>query len=423
MTADEEGGTTVTEQPPAEQFEARIKRVQDAVALRVPDRVPVFGPYQKYPYTFAGIDMRTAMNDYAAARKACHAFQDHFQPDLDFGPVLAYPAAAMETLGYRAFRWPGHGLPDDAMYQYVEGEYMKAEEYDDFITDPSDFMLRTWAPRQFTGLEGFGKITPWRRFMWSGWMGLGPFASPEMRRTLELVVKAGEQMDEWFGSLGQYATEAEAKGNPIAYAGWDWPPFDILGDTLRGTTNILADMRRRPSKLHDALKVATRIFIEYGEGAAGSRLPLVWVWVHKATRDFMSDAQFKEFYWPYFREGLLALVDKGITPIVYWEADFESRLEHIVDVPKGKLIYHLSSTDPEKAYDVLGGTVCLMGSVPNIQLLGGTPDDVRSTSKRLIDTLGKNGGYIMDSAYMLDEAKPENLKAMIDFTKEYGVYR
>ena len=29
----------------------------------------------------------------------------------------------------------------------------------------------------------------------------------------------------------------------------------------------------------------------------------------------------------------------------------------------------------------------------------------------------------MDTAVMLDEAKPENLKAMIDFTKDYGVYR
>jgi hypothetical protein len=26
-------------------------------------------------------------------------------------------------------------------------------------------------------------------------------------------------------------------------------------------------------------------------------------------------------------------------------------------------------------------------------------------------------------AIMLDEAKPENLKAMFDFTREYGVYR
>jgi hypothetical protein len=49
----------------------------------------------------------------------------------------------------------------------------------------------------------------------------------------------------------------------------------------------------------------------------------------------MSDAQFKEFYWPYLRKGLVALVEKGIIPVVYWEADFESRLPHIVDVPKG----------------------------------------------------------------------------------------
>jgi uroporphyrinogen-III decarboxylase len=55
-------------------------------------------------------------------------------------------------------------------------------------------------------------------------------------------------------------------------------------------------------------------------------------------------------------------------------------------------------------------------------LLSGTPDDVREYCKKLIDTAGKGGGFIMDSAVMLDEAKPENLKAMIDFTKEYGVY-
>jgi uroporphyrinogen-III decarboxylase len=264
---------------------------------------------------------------------------------------------------------------------------------------------------------------PWRRFMWAGWMNFGFFASPEMRRSLELSIKAGEEMNAWWASQAQYWGEIEAKGFPLAFAGWDWPPFDILGDTLRGTHQILADMRRRPAKLHDALEVATRIFIEYGEGAAGASLPFVWVWVHKATREFMSDAQFKEFYWPYFRKGLLALVEKRITPIVYWEADFESRFEHIVDVPRGKIVYHLSNTNAERAKAALGDTVCLMGNVPNIMLLSGSPDDVRAYCKRLIDTVGKGGGFIMDTAVMLDEARPENLKAMIDFTKDYGVYR
>jgi len=412
----------MTEKSLQELYDERVKRVLDAAALRIPDRVPVFGPYQKYPYTFAGITFKEAMNDYAKAREACHKFVDYFQPDLDFGPIFAYPSKPMETLGWNAFKWPGHGLGDDTMYQYVEGEYMTDDEYDEFIFDPSDFMLRKWAPRQFKALEGFSQFVPWRRFMWSGWMNFGFFASPEMRETLRLAIKAGEEMNEWWASQIQYWDEISAKGYPLAFAGWDWPPFDIIGDTMRGTHQILPDMRRRPEKLHDALEIATQIFIEYGSGAAGAPIPFCWVWVHKATRNFMSDAQFKEFYWPYLRKGLLALVEKGITPVIYWEADFESRLEHIVDVPPGKIVYHLSNTDYKKAKAVLGGTVTLMGNVPNVMLLSGTPDDVRAYCKNLIDTVGKDGGFIMDAAVMLDEAKPENLKAMIDFTKEYGVY-
>jgi uroporphyrinogen-III decarboxylase len=171
------------------------------------------------------------------------------------------------------------------------------------------------------------------------------------------------------------------------------------------------------------LEVATKIFVEYGSGAAGADLPLCWIWVHKGTRNFMSDEQFKTFYWPFLREGMLALIDKGIIPMVYWEADIESRLEHIVDIPKGKAIYHIAQTDIAKAKAVLGDTVCIMGNVPNGLLLAGTPDDVKDYCKMAIDVAGKDGGYIMDTAVMLDEAKPENVKAMFEFTRQYGVYR
>src|SRR5512139_1275173 len=162
----------MAEKSPEERYAESIKRCLDVAALKVPDRVPVFGPYQKYPYAFAGVKLKDAMNDYALAREACHKFVDYFQPDLDFGPVFSYPARAMEALGWNAFKWPGHGLGDNTMYQYVEGEYMTADEYEDFVYDPSDFMLRKWAPRQFKALEGFSEFVPWRRFMWAGWMNL-----------------------------------------------------------------------------------------------------------------------------------------------------------------------------------------------------------------------------------------------------------
>ncbi len=407
---------------PEELYQERVKRVLDVVQLKTPDRVPVFGPYQLFPYTFGGVTLKEAMNDYAKAREACHKFVDEFQPDIDFGPILAYPAEPMETLGLKWFKWPGHGLGDHVMYQYVEGEYMTAEEYDEFIADPSDFMLTKWVPRSFKGLEAFANFPTMRRMMWSGWMGLGAFASPEMKESFRIAVEAGEQVGQWWESIFQYIDEIKKKGFPIAWVAFDWPPFDIIGDTLRGTRGILSDILRRPDKLLEALEIATQIFIEYGSGAAGAELPLCWIWMHKGTGKFMSPEQFETFYWPWLRKGMLALIDQGIIPMVYCEADVESRLEYFADVPKGKVIYHVAQTDLAKAKAVLGDTACIMGNVPNIIMHTGTPDDVKEYCKWAIDVAGKDGGYIMDTAVMLDEAKPENLKAMIEFTKEYGVY-
>ena len=52
----------------------------------------------------------------------------------------------------------------------------------------------------------------------------------------------------------------------------------------------------------------------------------------------------------------------------------------------------------------------------------GTPQEVKEYAKELIDTAGKGGGYIMANGAFFDRAKAENLKVMVDFTKEYGVY-
>jgi len=413
----------MAEKSPEELYNERLKRCLDVVALKETDRVPVFGPYQLYPYTFAGVTFKDAMNDYALAREACHKFRDYFQPDLDFGPVLAYPAPAMKMLDISWFKWAGHGLDDHVVYQYQEAENMKADEYDEFVYDPSHFMLSKWMPRSFPPLKGLSDWPAARQNMWFGWTGnLAGLAAPGVQEALRNAAAAGEELGRWFASVGQYAGEMKAKGTPQLYAALDWAPFDIIGDTLRGTREILMDMRRRPEKLHDALEVATKIFIEYGSGAAGADLPYCWIWIHKATRDFMSDAQFQEFYWPYLKKGMLALIEKGVIPVVYWEADIESRLEHVVDIPKGKAIYHISGTNIEKAVSVLKGTVAIAGNVPNIMMVSSSPDEIKEYCKKLIDFAGKDGGYIMDTEVMLDEAKPENLKAMIDFTKEYGQY-
>ncbi|MBN1847463.1 MAG: hypothetical protein JW932_02660 [Deltaproteobacteria bacterium] len=122
--------------------------------------------------------------------------------------------------------------------------------------------------------------------------------------------------------------------------------------------------------------------------------------------------------------GVFPALANGYTAedILFFEGENTSRLEVIRDIPKGKAVYHFERVDLRKAKEILGDTVCIRGNVPVSLLHTGKPDDVKAYVKNLIDIVGKDGGLIVDSGSIFDEAKHENVKAMVDFTKEYGRY-
>ena len=76
-----------------------------------------------------------------------------------------------------------------------------------------------------------------------------------------------------------------------------------------------------------------------------------------------------------------------------------------------------------KVKKTLGKNACLLGNVPSTMLSLGSPKDVKDYVKKTIDTAGKDGGLIICNGAFFDEAKPENVKAIVDATKEYGVYK
>ena len=77
-------------------------------------------------------------------------------------------------------------------------------------------------------------------------------------------------------------------------------------------------------------------------------------------------------------------------------------------------------TDMAKAKEIVGDTLCLFGNVPSSMLKIGTPEEVKEYCKKLIDTAAKGGGFVMANGAFFDHAKPENLQAMVEFSKEYG---
>ncbi|HSW57736.1 MAG TPA: uroporphyrinogen decarboxylase family protein, partial [Dehalococcoidales bacterium] len=108
---------------------------------------------------------------------------------------------------------------------------------------------------------------------------------------------------------------------------------------------------------------------------------------------------------------------------VAFEGDYTSRLEYLLELPKGKVLGHFDTTDLFKAKQILKGHMCISGNVACSILNTGTPEDVREQCRKLIDYCGRDGGYILSTRSPVDDARAENLKALVDFTREYGVYR
>jgi uroporphyrinogen-III decarboxylase len=76
-----------------------------------------------------------------------------------------------------------------------------------------------------------------------------------------------------------------------------------------------------------------------------------------------------------------------------------------------------------RAKEVLGKTACIMGNVPTSLLVTGSTKEVKKCCRQLIETAGKNGGYILAPGGAADNAKAENINAMLEAAKEYGIYR
>ncbi len=199
-------------------------------------------------------------------------------------------------------------------------------------------------------------------------------------------------------------------------------PFDVIGDFLRGMRGILTDMYRCPEKLLAAMERITPMVI--GSAVASCRRtgnPSVFIALHRGSDAFMSLKQFETFYWPGLKKLLLALIEEGLTPCPFFEGDFTARLGILRQLPKGKILGFFDRTDIYKAKEMLGDTMAMSGFMPVSVLQTGTPETVKAYAKRIIDVLGKNGGFIMGPNSAMDEANPDLVRIWFDFTRTYRV--
>jgi uroporphyrinogen-III decarboxylase len=414
--------------PEAEKlYQERTTRIKNALQLKkLPDRVPVMLIPSFAPAYYSGLTPHDVMYDYDKIKTAWKKFSLDFQPDTHGGCEVPSPGKFLDILDFKLYKWPGHGVSNETTYQCIEGEYMKADEYDALIQDPLYFLSFTWASRVFGALEPFQTI-PHRASIFEMY-GVSfpfiPYGTPPVKAAYKAMLEAGNEALKWIGVIGAFSKEMPELGFPSHQAGPAKAPFDVIGDTLRGTRGIMVDMYRQPDKLLKAMEILTPIMIQTGVGAAKQAgNPLIFMPLHKGADGFLSDEQYKKFYWPTLRKVIMGLVDEGVFPLLWAEGGYNSRLEVIRDLPKGKTGWLFDLTDMAKAKEALDGIACVMGNMPMDLLTVGTTQEAIDHTKRLIDTCGKGGGYIMANGAFFDEVKWENLRAIVDTVKKYGAYK
>jgi hypothetical protein len=415
----------IVEKTNKELYVDRQKRMADAVDLKIPDRVPVTASFYFFPAIYYGCTMQEMMYDPEKLFEFHLRVIKEFQPDVVQNPInQLFLGPMLDSLDYRQMQWPGRQLGPDSQYQFVEGEYMKADEYDYLFSDPLDFAIRRYWPRISGELEGLGRLAPLSNFTnYMDHRSFGIFAQPEVLKSFEAILNAGKEAVRMTEHSRRFAATVEEEGFPSQGGGQTSAPFDFLGDTLRGTKGLMLDMYRRPETVVKACEYLLPILAERGiRSGKASKTGIIFIALHKGLDGFMSAQQFERFYWPTLKELITALVRENLTPYLFWEGNCTSRLEAIKDIPEGRVIYRFEGTDVFKAKDILNGRACIWGSVPVSLLSAGTPDEVREYCRKLIDHVGKDGGFIMDASAHITDAKPENVRAMFDFTKEYGVY-
>lgn len=403
-------------------YQQKLNRIDDAVRLKKPDRVPVILEFGYFVARYAGITYQDLIYDPLKCVAAYRKTVGDFAPDA-FHCIPFDSGPAMEAIDSLTVKWPGHGIGANHSHQYVEGEFMLADEYDAFLEDPTGFLLRSYLPR-ICGTLGSFKDFPDILSLMGPARGIisSAVATPEFVAACQAIYRTARKGMEWSAVWRDFVEEIESAGNPaITLVGFGQAPYDFFSDHLRGMRGIMLDMYRQPDKLLAAMeRVLPIILRKIKDLSKTSGNKLVFMGPHRGSDGFMSLHQFEKFYWPGLKATILALIDAGFTPYVFWEGDYTSRLPYLLEIPPGKIICRLDRTDIYKAQKALGRHQCIAGGMLPSLLQTGTVQQIKDECAKLIEVIGKDGGFIMGSSCPLDEAKIENVKAMVEVTRQYG---
>jgi len=392
-------------------YQQRLNRYWKANHREKPDKVP-FRPFAaECVGVFYGMNTQEVTHDVDRGLEAVIKFCKEFDIDATVSNMVYVWTGYTESYGTKYFGVPGIDLDVHESFQYREPRkddeaFMRADEYDMLIEDPTGFVLNVWAPRISRYFIAPGEKNSWKNNL--AWLkcGLGFMLYGDK------INKHVERMKTECGTVSCLAGALKA-------------PFDILADKFRGFRGLCYDLYRQPDKVLKATEaLAPHMMYNAIALADPEKKVPICLWMHRGATGFFSEEIFKKFYWPTLREITEEIYRAGYQTIYYAEGTWVKDLNYFLELPENSIIFHCDKDDIFEVHKVLGKKFAISGGVPNDMLTFGTPEDVKMRVKKVIEHVGRGGGFLLDAeAIMQQDVKKENFKAMAEACTEYGVYK
>lgn len=390
-------------------YRERLNRYVAAMRNEKPDRVPVRPFVAEFTARHAGFTCQEVVHDYRKAFEAALRCARDYDWDA-IVPNMVYVWTGLTTaMGLRYYGVPGIGIPPDVGFNYIEPPeeeaFMRADEYDALIADPTGFLYEVWFPRVCAD-------------------AVRPGQPCTLRHNLALV-KGGMAMLQYFFDFGPQVERMRREvGVASALAGIFKAPFDILADKLRGYVGLTIDMATQPDKVLAACEALMPHLCHVGLTTAdpARQLPIGF-WMHRGCVPFINPRQFESHYWPTLKPIIQEFWKHGHQTLFYAEGKWHHHFDAFRELPDRSIVFHCDQDDLFEVHRRLHDKFAISGGIPNVLLSYGKPEEVRQFCRRVIREVAAEGGYIMDAgAIMQDDTSPENLRVMTEVAREEGVY-
>jgi len=201
---------------------------------------------------------------------------------------------------------------------------------------------------------------------------------------------------------------------------------------LRGLENLLMDMICNKELAHYLMDKFTNFYIEYFDRLityAKGNIDILRIAddIGMQNKQLVGTNTFNEFFSPRIKK-IVDMAHSHNVKIMYHSCGsiipfIEKLIDLGVDI-LDPIQVRAKDMNPKDIKDNFGSSICLHGSIDTQYILPkGSVKDIEEEVKKMIDILGKNGGFIISPSHVLQtDVSTANVEALYSTAYKYGIY-